>query len=86
MLQRLARDHRKFQVEPAHYDAVGRALIGAIREYSYGAWTERDRVGLVAHVQRRRPHDDRRRGGGDDTPAFWNAEVLSIERRSPRSR
>lgn len=38
-LEQLGRDHRKFGVLARHYDAVGFALIGAIREFSGDAWT-----------------------------------------------
>lgn len=38
-LEQLGRDHRKFGVLARHYDAVGLALIGTIREFSGDAWT-----------------------------------------------
>jgi NAD(P)H-flavin reductase/hemoglobin-like flavoprotein len=38
-LEQLGRDHRKFGVLARHYDVVGAALIGAIKEYSGDAWT-----------------------------------------------
>ncbi|MDN5750044.1 MAG: FAD-binding oxidoreductase [Pseudonocardia sp.] len=38
-LEQLGRDHRKFGVLARHYDAVGYALIGAIRDFSGDAWT-----------------------------------------------
>lgn len=47
-LQQLGRDHRKFGVLAEHYDAVGAALLDAIRHFAgdaftpevEGAWTE----------------------------------------------
>jgi NAD(P)H-flavin reductase/hemoglobin-like flavoprotein len=38
-LEQLGRDHRKFGVVAQHYDAVGQALIGAIRAHSGESWT-----------------------------------------------
>lgn len=82
MLQQLARDHRKFQVEPAHYDAVGRALIGAIRQYSYGEWSDEIEAAWwrTYSVAARTMIDAA--AAADHTPAFWNAEVVSVDRRA----
>jgi hemoglobin-like flavoprotein len=33
-LEQLAADHRKFDVKPEHFDAVGRALIAAVRRFA----------------------------------------------------
>jgi len=83
MLQQLARDHRKFEVKPEHYDAVGRAMIGAIKEYSYGEWTDELEAawwrtfGVAARTMIDAAAAD------TDTPAFWDAEVVSIDRRAP---
>jgi ferredoxin-NADP reductase/hemoglobin-like flavoprotein len=38
LLEQLGRDHRKFGVRPAHYAAVGEALIASLRHYSGTAW------------------------------------------------
>ncbi|MBF6247061.1 flavoprotein, partial [Nocardia elegans] len=38
-LEQLARDHRKYGVEAAHYDLAGRALLDAFRTYNGPAWT-----------------------------------------------
>jgi NAD(P)H-flavin reductase/hemoglobin-like flavoprotein len=83
MLQQLARDHRKFQVEPAHYDAVGRALIGAIREYSYGEWTDEIEAAWwrTYSIAARTMIDAA--AAANHTPAFWNAEIVGIDRRGP---
>jgi NAD(P)H-flavin reductase/hemoglobin-like flavoprotein len=83
LLQQLARDHRKFEVKPAHYDAVGRALIGAIKEYSYGEWTDEIEAAwwrtysIAARTMIDAAAADSHR------PAFWNAEVISVDRRAP---
>jgi NAD(P)H-flavin reductase/hemoglobin-like flavoprotein len=81
-LQQLARDHRKFGVRPEHYDAVGRALIGAVKEYSYGQWTDEVEsawwrtYGIAARTMVDAAN------AAEGTPAFWNAEVVSHERRT----
>ncbi|MFC8526469.1 MULTISPECIES: FAD-binding oxidoreductase [Nocardia] len=38
-LEQLARDHRKYGVEAAHYDLAGRALLAALRTYHGRDWT-----------------------------------------------
>ncbi len=38
-LRQLGRDHRKFDVVAAHYDAVGEALLTALKTYAGPAWT-----------------------------------------------
>ncbi|MCW2506048.1 MAG: putative oxidoreductase [Actinomycetia bacterium] len=82
MLRQLARDHRKFGVRPEHYEVVGRALIGAVRQYSYGDWSEeieaawwraftmiaRTMIDAAAEVE----HE----------PATWQAEIVSHQRRT----
>jgi NAD(P)H-flavin reductase/hemoglobin-like flavoprotein len=81
-LQSLARDHRKFGVRPEHYDAVARAFIGAIKEYSYGEWTDEIEAAwwrtfsIVARTMIDAAADV------EHTPAHWNAEIVSIERRT----
>ncbi|MQY24035.1 FAD-binding oxidoreductase [Nocardia macrotermitis] len=40
-LEQLARDHRKYGVEAAHYDIAGRALVAAFRTYcGIGGWSD----------------------------------------------
>ena len=39
-LEQLARDHRKYGVEAAHYDIAGRAIVAAFRTYAEcGGWS-----------------------------------------------
>src|SRR3954463_9300216 len=38
-LQSLGRDHRKFHVQPEHYEVVGGALLEALRTYGGDQWT-----------------------------------------------
>ena len=39
-LRQLGRDHRKFGVISAHYEAVGTALIAAVKKFSAKSWTD----------------------------------------------
>lgn len=38
VLEQLGRDHRKYGIRPAHYDAVRQALIGALEEHAGPSW------------------------------------------------
>src|SRR5436305_9964876 len=38
-LHQLGRDHRKFGVLDAHYDAMGTALVTSLKQYAGAAWT-----------------------------------------------
>src|SRR5918998_181202 len=38
-LRSLGRDHRKFHVEPEHYEVVGAALIEALRTFAGERWS-----------------------------------------------
>jgi NAD(P)H-flavin reductase/hemoglobin-like flavoprotein len=82
-LNQLGRDHRKFEVRPEHYVAVGRCLIAALREYSGSFWTpavEAAWVDAYEMVARRML------AAADEVPAhsppWWEAEVVGFERRS----
>jgi NAD(P)H-flavin reductase len=81
-LRQLGRDHRKFGVIGEHYDRVGEALIGAIKEISGRGWTpeiERAWVGAYAIVsQAMREAADAERG-----PAVWMARVMEHRRVAP---
>jgi NAD(P)H-flavin reductase/hemoglobin-like flavoprotein len=80
-LRSLGRDHRKFQVEPEQYEAVGGALIQALRAFAGEHWSVeydqawRDAYGAIAGVMIRGAEDD------STNPPFWHAEVISHERR-----
>src|SRR6185369_17551966 len=38
-LQSLGRDHRKFHVQPEHYEVVGNALLESLRTFAGEHWT-----------------------------------------------
>ncbi|MEJ3655698.1 globin domain-containing protein [Actinomycetes bacterium KLBMP 9759] len=78
-LEQLGRDHRKFGVLAAHYDAVGVALISAIRTFSEEAWTAEvesawhEAYEMVAAAMSRAA--DAERG-----PASWRGRIVGHER------
>lgn len=81
-LRALGRDHRKFYVEPAHYEMVKFALVEALREYAGDDWNLQyeqawsDVYDLIAAKMIAGAK-------ADDDPPFWYAEVLTHERRGP---
>jgi NAD(P)H-flavin reductase/hemoglobin-like flavoprotein len=81
-LRSLGRDHRKFHVQPEHYDVVGAAFIEALRTFAGPEWTLefdqawRDAYAVVAQKMMAGADDD------STNPPYWHAEVLYHERRS----
>jgi NAD(P)H-flavin reductase len=80
-LRSLGRDHRKFHVQPEHYDVVGGALLEALRVQAGEEWSiEYDQAWRDAYQVITRKM---MAGAEEDTnPPYWHAEVLSHERRS----
>lgn len=79
-LRQLGRDHRKFGVFAAeHYDALGRALIGALERFAGDAWTPQvrkawtDTYGLIAKTMQEA-------AAADEGPASWRGHVVEHER------
>ncbi|HEU0088033.1 MAG TPA: globin domain-containing protein [Pseudonocardiaceae bacterium] len=78
-LRQLGRDHRKFGVIAEHYDAVGHALIGALRHYAGAVWTPEveqawaDAFGLIARTMLEAAE-------ADEHPAWWTAEITDHQR------
>ncbi len=80
-LRGLGRDHRKFHVEPHHYEIVGRALIEAMRTYAGEQWgVEYDQAWADAYAV----ISARMIAGAaaDTNPPYWHAEVVAHERRA----
>jgi NAD(P)H-flavin reductase len=80
-LQALGRDHRKFHVEPEHYDVVGGALMEALRTFAGEHWSLeydqawRDAYAVIAQKMLSGAE-------ADGQPPYWHAEVITHERRS----
>jgi NAD(P)H-flavin reductase/hemoglobin-like flavoprotein len=80
-LRGLGRDHRKFHVEPEHYEVVGSSLIEAMRSYAGEQWSvEYDQAWADAYAV---IASKMMAGAEADTnPPYWYAEVLAHERRA----
>jgi NAD(P)H-flavin reductase/hemoglobin-like flavoprotein len=83
LLEQLGRDHRRFAVITEHYTAVGASLLATLKKFLGPAWTPdladtwAQAYGLVAKVMvaAAEQHED-------VAPAFWEADVVRVERRS----
>jgi NAD(P)H-flavin reductase/hemoglobin-like flavoprotein len=79
-LRSLGRDHRKFYVQPEHYDAVGGALLESLRTFAGERWSiEYDQAWRDAYAVISKKMIAG--AGADANPPFWHAEVLTHERR-----
>jgi NAD(P)H-flavin reductase/hemoglobin-like flavoprotein len=75
-LRQLGRDHRKFGVISAHYEAVGTALIAGVKKFAGKAWTsEIERAWAEAYTIMARAMLDA--ANAEDGPAWWPATVTS---------
>jgi NAD(P)H-flavin reductase len=83
LLEQLGRDHRRFSVITEHYTAVGASLLATLKKFLGPAWTPdladtwAQAYGLVAKVMvaAAEQHEE-------VAPAAWEADVVSVERRS----
>ncbi len=81
-LTQLGKDHRKYRVEPAMYDAVGDALIATLRAFAGSAFTDnaaqawQQAYTAASSLMIRAAEQD-----AAAAPAFWTAEVVQHEDR-----
>ena len=81
-LRQLGRDHRKFGVVGAHYDKVGEALVGALKEISGPRWDAATEdawlraYGLLSRVMSEA-------ADAEQGPAVWMARVVEHRRVTP---
>ena len=79
-LQGLGRDHRKFDVAPAHYPAVGASLLATLEHFLGQEWTApvaeswTEAYGLVSEVMIEAAQE-----AAQSTRAGWDAEVEGHE-------
>jgi NAD(P)H-flavin reductase/hemoglobin-like flavoprotein len=79
-LQGLGRDHRKFDVSPAHYPAVGASLLATLEHFLGPDWTAQaaeswtEAYGIVSQVM-----IDAATEAAESTPAWWDAEIVAHE-------
>ena len=82
-IEELGRDHRRFAVEPEHYSAVGSSLLATLKQFLGSQWTESVAAdwsaayGQIAKIMVIAAED-----AADDAPPWWDAEVVSVDRRS----
>lgn len=80
-LRQLGRDHRKFGVVPQHYEAVGTALLAALKRQLGPDWTpEVERAWAEAFTIIARSMQEA--AAADENPAFWTASVVEHRRLS----
>lgn len=83
VLQQLGRDHRRFGAVTEHYPAVGASLLATLQYFLGPQWTEQlagdwaEAYGLVAKVMVQAAEESEA-----DSPAWWVADVLAVERRT----
>jgi ferredoxin-NADP reductase/hemoglobin-like flavoprotein len=83
-LRDLARDHRKFDVRPAHYPAVGRCLVAALRANAGDAWKpEYSEAWLSAYDLIATIMIDAAEEDAAAAPPHWTARVVAHEQRTP---
>jgi NAD(P)H-flavin reductase/hemoglobin-like flavoprotein len=79
-LEQLGTDHRKFDVEPRHYDVARTALLNAWKGVAGAAWTQRHEAAIIGSYDRmasimidgalKHRHE----------PAWWSAQVIEHRR------
>lgn len=83
-LQNLGRGHRKYGTRPEHYPAVGECLIGALGRYASTVWDERTEAAWVrAYTTISQVMIDAAAADELLAPAWWRAEVVSHDLRTP---
>jgi NAD(P)H-flavin reductase/hemoglobin-like flavoprotein len=80
-LRQLGRDHRKFGVLAQHYDAMGTALVTALKQFAGAGWTPQvekawnDAFSLIAKTMQEA-------ADAEAGPAWWSARVIEHHRLS----
>ncbi|GAA3513037.1 FAD-binding oxidoreductase [Aeromicrobium panaciterrae] len=82
-LRHLGRDHRKFAVVAEHYDAVGASLCATLKHFLGPAWDEDLAAQWTAAYQViARIMVEAAETSSESTPDWWDADVVSLERRT----
>ena len=83
-LQNLGRGHRKYGTRAEHYPAVGECLIGALSKYADSVWgAETEAAWVRAYTTISQVMIDAAAADELRAPAWWNAEVVSHDLRTP---
>jgi len=82
-LRHLGRDHRKYAVVAEHYDAVGASLCATLKHFLGSAWDEDLAAQWTAAYQViARIMVEAAEISSETNPDWWDAEVVSLERRT----
>ena len=82
-LRHLGRDHRKYSVIADHYDAVGASLCATLKHFLKSDWDEELAAQWTAAYQVvARIMVEAAETSSETTPDWWDAEVVSVERRT----
>ncbi|WP_234377059.1 globin domain-containing protein [Streptomyces sp. TP-A0356] len=83
-LKNLGRGHRKYGTRPEHYPAVGECLIGALSKYAAAIWNaETEAAWVRAYTTISQVMIDAAAADELHAPAWWHAEVVSHDLRTP---
>ncbi|MGW1341399.1 globin domain-containing protein [Kribbella sp. NPDC002412] len=82
-LQHLGRDHRKYAVVAEHYNAVGASLCATLKHFLGPEWDEDLAADWTAAYQVvARIMVEAAETSSESTPDWWDADVVSAERRT----
>jgi NAD(P)H-flavin reductase/hemoglobin-like flavoprotein len=82
-LQHLGRDHRKYAVVAEHYNAVGASLCATLKHFLGSEWDEELAAHWTAAYQViARIMVEAAETASESSPDWWDAEVVSAERRT----
>jgi len=82
-LRHLGRDHRKYAVVAEHYNAVGASLCATLKHFLGSEWDEDLAAQWTAAYQViARIMVEAADLSSEESPDWWDAEVLSVERRT----
>jgi NAD(P)H-flavin reductase/hemoglobin-like flavoprotein len=81
-IEQLGRDHRRFEVIAAHYNAVGASLLATLKHFLGDGWTDEvaadwaEAYGLIATVMVKAAE-----AAESTSPASWAGHVTAVDRR-----
>ena len=82
-LQHLGRDHRKYAVIAEHYNAVGASLCATLKHFLGDEWdAELAAEWTAAYQVVARVMVEAAETSSETSPDWWDAEVVSVERRT----
>ncbi|MET9516195.1 globin domain-containing protein [Streptomyces sp. NPDC002994] len=83
-LRNLGRGHRKYGTQASHYPAVGEALLGALARYATSTWDDESEAAWIrTYTAISQIMIDAAAENQLRAPAWWQAEVVSHDLRTP---